>query len=447
MMNVNQFKTIVTVPVRPAPTIMYSYPCSPRPFNKCQTLSATASNAPPGLFDGTAEYATATTFSVACGCDGVADGDVAGDDVVGDDGGVADDDAIPIISPVFSSSSPAPAAIIASPGTGTQAPFPNVVVPITKDTPAPSVVVRDTGAAGDKDNTTTIVAGVVSAAAAAAAFIVIGAVCLRRRRRAAASIPRKPSLEPGPLRSVRSTARDSSGALPPPYGSSVSQPPESVSASDTAEGQREYVPRLAYRSNGPGNSSTDSSLPVTASTGNISTAERADLAQAFRGRDVESGAFAADDIPLQEGGRGGIELEVGRRRPSGGGVGVARAVLEAARDLAQSSPILGISEAATLVTIMVDLVANSRDSNSGGEERLKRCRSIVILLQRASKVLGKVRRRRPRCTGFIFFFRAAGTTYSVLVWGRGELAETCLQPLPAVRLRSRLVSVVPPCRC
>lgn len=354
---------------------IFTPPCLPHSFNETLTLSSTTPNASTGLFaDDTVDYATSTTFSVECGCDGGADEDVA-------DGGVADDDAIPIISPVFAS--PAPAAIIAAPGTGTQPPFTGVVVPITGGSPAPSVVGQDSGTAGDKDNTTTIVAGVVSAAAAAAAFIVIGAVCLRKRRRAAASKPGKPSLAPGP---IRSGGRDS-GAPPPPYGASLPPPPESVNASETSERQRAHLPaeanapRVGYLTSGHGNTSTESSLPVTASTGNISTAERADLAQAFRGRDVESGAFVADDIPL----------EVRRRRPSGGSVGVARAVMEAARDLAQSSPILGVSEAATAVSILVDLVTNSKDNQSGGEERLKRCRSIVVLLQRASKVLGKVR--------------------------------------------------------
>lgn len=346
-----------------------SSPPSPSPpFQRIPILvvcrTATTSDASAGLFpDGTSGAATSTYFSVACGCDVV------------------------IISPpdnVFPTPAPATATSIDNildPVAATVAPDAALVPP--EESPTSSAADQVRGTPEDKDDTTAIVAGVLSASAAVAALIVIGAVCLRRRRRASASKPAKPG---------GSSAGERVNPPPPPYGASSPPPPESGSASGTAGGQRAYLSQGGHETFGARNSAME---PVTASTGNISTVERAELAQAFQGRDPEMGAFVANTSPQRDK-RGGVEPEVARRRPSGGGVGVARAVMEAARDLAQQSPILGVSEAATLVSILVDLVSDGRDSLGGGEERLKRCRSIVTLLQRASKVLGKVRRWDPK---------------------------------------------------
>ncbi|CAN0419495.1 unnamed protein product, partial [Scytosiphon promiscuus] len=63
----------------------------------------------------------------------------------------------------------------------------------------------------------------------------------------------------------------------------------------------------------------------------------------------------------------------------------------AAQELAERSQIPGVGEAAALVSILVNLVADSRSNAEGAEARLKQCRSIIRLLQRAAEVLGKVR--------------------------------------------------------
>ncbi|CAM9446055.1 unnamed protein product, partial [Hapterophycus canaliculatus] len=64
------------------------------------------------------------------------------------------------------------------------------------------------------------------------------------------------------------------------------------------------------------------------------------------------------------------------------------AVVAAAQELAQHCQIPGVSEAATVVSILVKLVTDSQDA-ARDDARLKRCRSIVMMLERAAKVLGK----------------------------------------------------------
>lgn len=72
------------------------------------------------------------------------------------------------------------------------------------------------------------------------------------------------------------------------------------------------------------------------------------------------------------------------------GVGVARAVLVAAREIAHQSSFPGISEAATLASIMVGFFQDNRGMDSGGDARIRQCLSMVFTLQRATEVLGKV---------------------------------------------------------
>ncbi|CAM9849968.1 unnamed protein product [Ectocarpus sp. 6 AP-2014] len=73
----------------------------------------------------------------------------------------------------------------------------------------------------------------------------------------------------------------------------------------------------------------------------------------------------------------------GDRRRTSSGVGCGQAVLAAAEKLAHSCQIPGISEAATAVSILIRLVLDSRDLTSS--PGVKRCRSIVVMLERASK--------------------------------------------------------------
>lgn len=70
---------------------------------------------------------------------------------------------------------------------------------------------------------------------------------------------------------------------------------------------------------------------------------------------------------------------------------VVQAVLEAANDLALNSQFPGVSEAATLVSTLVNLISNDRGRLAESDARLKRCRLLVTMLQQAATVLGKVR--------------------------------------------------------
>lgn len=195
------------------------------------------------------------------------------------------------------------------------------------------------------------------------------------------------------------SAHASHEPLPPPPPYELPPPPCQHLAvlSETDHGRRECLPTTGRRpgttleSRGADSSGyAEPAIPARPSTGDTSTAPRTGLSEAFDGNYAKDGSFALSSKP-----GAGKSVDVGpaggRRRSCGGGVGVARAVMEAARDLAKCSPILGVSEAATLVSILIDLVSDSKYSDRESEARIKRCRSIVILLQRAGKVLGKVR--------------------------------------------------------
>lgn len=75
------------------------------------------------------------------------------------------------------------------------------------------------------------------------------------------------------------------------------------------------------------------------------------------------------------------------------GLGIAEAVLEAAAELAKTSAIPGVSDAATVISTLVKLVMEHCGVEGVAEWRMRWCRSILILLERAEKVLGKVRLR------------------------------------------------------
>lgn len=71
--------------------------------------------------------------------------------------------------------------------------------------------------------------------------------------------------------------------------------------------------------------------------------------------------------------------------------------MEAAWELAQVSQIPGVCEATTLLAMLVTLVTDNMGSIEGAEWRVKRCRSILIMLERAARVLGKVRNVAGQC--------------------------------------------------
>lgn len=66
-------------------------------------------------------------------------------------------------------------------------------------------------------------------------------------------------------------------------------------------------------------------------------------------------------------------------------------MLEVVTELAHNCSVPGVSEAATLMSVLVKLVSDSRDTTKGIEKSLKRCRSIIKLLEDAATLFGKVR--------------------------------------------------------
>lgn len=135
--------------------------------------------------------------------------------------------------------------------------------------------------------------------------------------------------------------------------------------------------------------SADSRGQASPLKSNASTSERAELAQFRLGPGAESAATtAAVSMPADLGASGASSTACQRR--SRDGVGLGQAALEAAQELALHCQIPVVSEAAAVVSILVKLVSDSRDNSSGGETRLRQCRSIVFMLEQAARVAGKV---------------------------------------------------------
>lgn len=139
-------------------------------------------------------------------------------------------------------------------------------------------------------------------------------------------------------------------------------------------------------------------LAVTSSTADNSTTEIQDFPPLNAGDDpVEKNAPVAAS--------GSSTSKAANGRASSNGAGVGQAVMEAAQNLAEHSGIPGVAEAATLLSILVNLVMNNRSSINAADKRIKWCRSVVNMIQRAEKVLGEVRRcgkcnlRRVPCDG------------------------------------------------
>lgn len=73
-------------------------------------------------------------------------------------------------------------------------------------------------------------------------------------------------------------------------------------------------------------------------------------------------------------------------------IGVMEAVLQSAEKIATNSTIPGISEAASLVAVLVRLTVSHKGNPGESDWRVRWCRSILSMLERAHKLLGKVRR-------------------------------------------------------
>lgn len=73
------------------------------------------------------------------------------------------------------------------------------------------------------------------------------------------------------------------------------------------------------------------------------------------------------------------------------GIGVGQAVMGAALDIAQMSTIPGVAEVAGLVVVLMKLATDSSDvMGAAGDYMVKRCRAVLLLLERAATVLDEV---------------------------------------------------------
>ena len=141
-----------------------------------------------------------------------------------------------------------------------------------------------------------------------------------------------------------------------------------------------------------------SSPPAMNGSADDSTAEWAELELgqfASKSKEVTREASFVDNSTtprdLADNGAPSTTGEADDQQESRGGVGLGEAVMGAAQELAYHCLIPGVSEAAAAVSILVTLFSDGRDLNSGYDTNLKQCRSIILMLERAAKVAGKVR--------------------------------------------------------
>lgn len=81
------------------------------------------------------------------------------------------------------------------------------------------------------------------------------------------------------------------------------------------------------------------------------------------------------------------------KREANGSLRKAQAVIEAARDLAEGSFIPGISEAASLLSLVVNMVVDHKSAPKMMEKRVRMCQSLLVTLERAGAVLEQVMQR------------------------------------------------------
>lgn len=118
--------------------------------------------------------------------------------------------------------------------------------------------------------------------------------------------------------------------------------------------------------------STDTTSTATASTVNISTHERAELAEFHRRQDVGNAAsVASGPNPEQAYGGGSEASSSANRQTPAGDIGLRHAVLAAAQELARCCQVPGISEAAATLCIMANLVTDSRENDRACDSRLR----------------------------------------------------------------------------
>ncbi|CAN0222017.1 unnamed protein product [Pylaiella littoralis] len=123
---------------------------------------------------------------------------------------------------------------------------------------------------------------------------------------------------------------------------------------------------------------------ATTSTTNLSAAERDELSQ-FHQRESEA-ASVSGGPRSEEASTGGPGVSPVADRQNSADIGLGRAVLAAAQELAHHCQIPGVSEAATAVCMMANLVTDGRDNARASESRLRQCSTVVVALKRAAKV-------------------------------------------------------------
>lgn len=82
--------------------------------------------------------------------------------------------------------------------------------------------------------------------------------------------------------------------------------------------------------------------------------------------------------------------DIGDNRKPSFAIGVAPAVLGVAQELARMSQMPGVTEVAGLVIVLMNLVMDSSEVVRDADSMVKRCRSVLGLLQRADDVLQQV---------------------------------------------------------
>ncbi|CAM9156032.1 unnamed protein product [Pylaiella littoralis] len=320
---------------------------------------------------------------------------------------------------------PGPVGYTCDPAVPTPAPAP--VLPATTAPEGPSLVATPSPSSGiaqgpDQDSDSTpIIAGVVSAVVVAA--LIALAVFLRKRRsrqkttdtpavpsaRENGDIEREqnpdffpPASAPLAVSSFNASPHEHPPAVPPsaPAPLGDEEPP---AYQDVASSHR-HTPAdvndgggMKMRS-GPGAAGEEDAAKkssetaiATVSTANMSTAEQEEVAQ-LRQRQRAADAVAGGTTPGEAlgGDTGGTAASSSAsRRGSGSDIGLGQAVLAAAQELARSCQIPGVSEAAGVLCIMANLFTDSRDIDQASKSRLRQCRSIVLALTRADKVVAK----------------------------------------------------------
>lgn len=276
----------------------------------------------------------------------------------------------------------------------TPLPTPGQFSPSLLETPSPSISSK---VGGSSATNTLMIAGVVSAAAGVVLIAIL--MFLRERQKKNSTNDIKDSAYPrktgDPEEGSGGQDRRTRSQLVSPAVVQPIRPPsyETLAAMDSdAPGRFAPIAGVAT-SRGPREGNGDGGaqnrrVDKTISIGGISTEKKGGAPPLHVG---DSGGNAVA-LPTTSGpGDAAIGGSDSPRRSSAGGIGVARAVMEAAQELAQKSQIPGVCDAATLLAVLVNLVTDNMGNIEGVEWRIKRCRSILIMLERAARVLGKVR--------------------------------------------------------